>query len=163
MKALVTYYSQSGNTEKLAQAIYDAIDVEKEIKPIQDVENTAGYDIIFFGFPVQAHSVPVKAQGIFKLLTPGQKVAIFSTHGSLRGGQLAVTAMEHATSLASGAKVLGKFGCRGKVPLSLIEALMKQPEHKAWAQEAQSAASHPDEADLADGKDFVKQMMAKAS
>jgi len=47
MKALVTYYSQTGNTEKLARAIYEAIHVEKELLPVQDVKNTEGYDIIF--------------------------------------------------------------------------------------------------------------------
>jgi flavodoxin len=163
MKALVTYFSQTGNTEKLARAIFDAIEVEKQISPIKEVQNAGDYDVIFCGFPVHAHSVPVAVQGFIKGLPPGMKLAIFSTHGSLRGGQLAVTAMEHAASLAEQTKVLGTFGCRGKVQMSLIDALMKQPEHRAWAQEAQSAVSHPDEADLEDGREFTRKIMAKAA
>ena len=58
MKALVTYYSQTGNTEKLARAIYKAIHVEKKLLPIEELKSVEGYDIIFVGFPVQAHSVP---------------------------------------------------------------------------------------------------------
>jgi len=58
MKALVTYYTDTGNTEKLARAIYEAIHLEKEIKPVADVQSSDGYDIIFCGFPVQAQSVP---------------------------------------------------------------------------------------------------------
>ena len=40
---------------------------------------------------------------------------------------------------------------------------MKKPEHKAWAQEAQSSASsHPDEGDIEDGKDFAQKILSKA-
>ena len=162
MKALVTYLSQTGNTEKVGKAIFEAIDVEKEILPVNEVPAGQTYDMIFCGFPVHAHSVPMPVQEFIKQLPAGQKIAIFSTHGSLRGGQLAVTAIEHATSLASNAKMLGQFGCRGKVALSIIDALMKKPEYKAWAEEAQGAAKHPDKADLEDAKEFAKQMMAKA-
>ena len=162
MKALVAYFTQTGNTEKLAKAIFETIDVEKEIQQITDLQGVEGYDVVFCGFPVQAHSVPMPVQEFIKGLPAGQKLAIFTTHGSLRGGQLAVTAMEHAVSLAANAKVLGQFGCRGKVSYQIIEALMKKPEHKAWAVEAQGAASHPDKADLEDGQDFARKMMAKA-
>ncbi len=162
MKALVTYFSQTGNTEKLAKAIFEAIDVEKEILPLDAVKAIEGFDVIFCGFPVQAHSVPMPVQNIIKQLPAGQKLAIFCTHGSIRGGQLAVTGLEHAVSLADNAKVLGQFGCRGKVSIKIIDALMKKPEHKAWAEEAQGALAHPNKADLEDGQIFAKQMMAKA-
>jgi flavodoxin I len=161
MKALVIYFSQTGNTEKVAQAIYEALPIDKEIRKIQDLESAKGYDIIFCGFPVQVHSVPGKAQTFVKGLGEGQKVAFFSTHGSLRGGQLPKQAFENAIGLASKAKVIGHFGCRGKVDPKIIEMLMKKPENKAWAEEAQSAAGHPDAADLVDAKDFALKMLKK--
>ncbi|MFH1090431.1 MAG: flavodoxin family protein, partial [Pseudomonadota bacterium] len=130
MKALVTYYSETGNTEELARAIYEAIYIDKELKPVGDVEETDGYDIIFYGFPVMAHSVPAKAQALIKKLPPGQKIAFFSTHGSLRDGQLPKQALEHAIGLASKIKVLGHFGCRGKVSAQLIDSLREKPVHK---------------------------------
>ena len=62
MKALVAYYSESGNTEKLAKAIYEGINVsDKEIASISDA-SAKDYDIIFIGFPVQASSVPGKVE-----------------------------------------------------------------------------------------------------
>lgn len=156
------YYSETGNTEKLARAIYDYIDFDKDLKPVQDVDNPAGYDIIFYGFPVHAHSVPSKAVDLIKQLPEGQNVAFFSTHGSLRGGQLPKQAFEHAISLATKAKILGHFGSRGQVNQKVIEALLKSPEHKAWGEEAQSALGHPDEHDLADAKTFAAEIIAKA-
>jgi flavodoxin len=159
MKALVTYYSQTGNTEQIARAIYEALPVDKELKPIQDLENADGYDIVFCGFPVQVHSVPGKAQPFIKSLGEGQKGAFFSTHGALRGGQLPKQAFENAIGLASKAKVIGHFGCRGKVDPRIIELLMKKQENQAWAEEAQSAAGHPDAADLSDAKEFALRML----
>ena len=163
MKILVTYYSESGNTKKLAQAIYDIIEEPgKEILPVQDVQSVNDYDLVFCGFPVQASTVPGKMAKFLKNMQEGKKVAIFATHGSLRGGQLATTAFEYAASLPSKASILGTFGCRGKVKSEIIDALMKQPEHKAWAEEAQSAVTHPDEADLEDGREFARRMINKA-
>ncbi len=161
MKALVTYYSVTGNTEKLARAIYEAIHVDKELLPIQEIKSTKGYDIIFVGFPVQAHSVPAKLIPFFRGLTAGQNVALFCTHGSLRGGQLPKQALEHAVGLATGAKIVGAFGVRGRVSEKVIDALMKQVEHRAWAEEAQGADEHPNETDLTDGKEFARGVLAK--
>jgi flavodoxin len=161
MKALVTYYSQTGNTEKLARAIYEAIHVEKKLLPIEELKSGEGYDIIFVGFPVQAHSVPAKLLPFFKSLPDGQKIALFCTHGSLKGGHLPKQALEHAIGLSSRAKVLGTFGVRGKVDVKIIEALIKQAEHRAWAEEAQGACGHPTESDLADGKTFAREILAK--
>ena len=162
MKALVAYYSESGNTEKLAKAIYEGITVsDKEIGTISDV-NASDCDVIFIGFPVQASSVPAKVEQFIKGLSEGKMVAFFITHGSLRGGQLAISALYYAFSLTLKMTVLGTFGCRGEVKASIIEALLNSPEHKAWAMEAQSAIGHPDDADLEDGKEFADLMIAKA-
>jgi flavodoxin len=163
MKVLVAYYSESGNTEKLAKAISEGIETsEKEILPIKEVSGVEGYDVIFVGFPVQSHSVPGKAEAFVKTFPEGQKVAYFATHGSMRGGELAVTAFYHALTIAKKAVILGTFGCRGQVKQKIIDALMPQPEHRIWALEAQGAIGHPDEADLADGKDWAKKMIVKA-
>ena len=163
MKVLVTYYTESGNTEKLARAIHDGIErADKEIVPIQEGLSVEDCDVVFCGFPVQSSSVPPKVEPFLKRIPEGKKLAIFATHGSLRGGQLAVTAFHYAMSLAPKAKVIGTFGCRGKVKSKLIEALMKNPEHRGWAIEAQSAGGHPGEADLEDGKEFARWMMTKA-
>ncbi len=162
MKALVTYYSESGNTEKLAKAIFDGMNAPgKEMASIGEA-NADEADVIFIGFPVHASSVPAKVENFIKGLPEGKKVAFFVTHGSLRGGQLAITALYHALSLAVKLTVLGTFGCRGQVKPELIEALLQKPEHRGWAMEAQSAAGHPDNADFEDGKEFADLMIGKA-
>ncbi len=163
VKTLVAYYSESGNTEKLAKAIYKGLEAtDNEIEKIGETTNFAAYDIIFVGFPVQSSSVPPKVEKALKRIPEGKMLALFGTHGSLRGGPLAISAFYYAISLASQASVIGTFGCRGEVKASLLEALMKKAEYKYWALEAQSAEGHPDDADLEDGKQFAKLMMLRA-
>jgi len=163
MKVLVTYYSQTGNTAKVAQAIYDRMGfVEKEIASIKEVRDAGDYDMYFVGFPVQKHSVPTEAEKFLKQIPEGKKIAIFGTHGSLRGGELAVTAFYHALSCTTKRRVLGTFGCRGRVKGSMLDKLMNRPQDRQWALEAQSAASHPDDADLEDAQKWAWMMLLKA-
>ncbi len=162
MKVLVAYHSKTGNTEKVARSIYDAINVEKEIRPVSEIKEATGYDLVFCGFPVIAHSVPEKTAKFIKGLPKGQKVALFATHGSIRGGTLPKQAFESAAGLTVNLDVLGQFGCRGKVDSQVIEALLQRPEHRTWAEEAQGAQTHPDAKDLADAAEFAMNMIGKA-
>ena len=44
-KVLIAYMSWTGNTKKVAEAIYDAIPQAKEIKQVEDVGSLEGYDL----------------------------------------------------------------------------------------------------------------------
>jgi flavodoxin len=158
-KALVTYFSQTGNTKKIAETIFDALEGQKEILPIAEAMDIEAYDLIFVGFPVQSHSVPYGAELFLKKIPPDKRIALFSTHGSFTGSRLAREAIEHASVLASKAKIIGTFATRGKVSMKALDALIKLPEHEAWAEMAASAATHPDEHDLADARAFARWVM----
>lgn len=163
MKILVAYYSQTGNTRKVAEAIFSAIrHSQKVLLPIDQVDDPAGYDLIFCGFPVQHHSIPAKMTHFLQGLPLGKRIALFATHGSLRGGEKAVSAFYTAVSLAKGHTVLGTFGCRGQVPFAMIDEWMEKPHERSWALEAQSASGHPDAADLEDARSFADMMLSAA-
>jgi hypothetical protein len=126
---------------------------------MDEVQYLDEYELIFIGFPVHSHSVPFKTEEFIKKIPSGKKVALFSTHGSLTGSRLSREALEHASILASSAKILGTFTCRGKVSLQAMEVLSKSPEHKGWVEMAASAQTHPDENDLKDASAFAKWIM----
>ncbi|WP_292484284.1 flavodoxin family protein [Methanohalobium sp.] len=103
----VTYMSQTGNTKKIADAIYDEIEDNKTMKDmdtimeratqLNDVRNLENYDLIFIGFPIQQFGIPDKVREFFdkklqpreQVLKMGKKqkstrkdVALFITHGA---------------------------------------------------------------------------------
>ena len=162
-KVLVTYFSRTGNTKKIAEAIHDSIDQDKVIFPMDEVEDMRPYSLIFIGFPVQSHSVPYKAEVFLKKVPAGKKIALFSTHGSLPGMRLSREALEYATILVSRANLLGTFSCRGKVSMQAREVLSQSPEHEEWADMAASASTHPDEHDIADARAFARWIQTKSA
>jgi hypothetical protein len=92
----------------------------------------------------------------------GKKIALFATHGSLRGGEKAISAFYAAFSLTAGRTILGTFGCRGQVKFELLDEWMEKPQERAWAMEAQSANGHPDAIDLEDARSFADLMLHSA-
>lgn len=156
MKNLVVYFSHTGNTKKIAEAVYETLEGDKEIRKIDESSDLSEYDLVFVGFPVHSHSVPLKVETFLKNIPEGTKIALFSTHGSLTGSHLSQEALEYAIVLSSKAKVLGSFSCRGEVSPQALEVLMKSPEHMAWAEMAPSARNHPDQNDLEDARAFAR-------
>ena len=156
---LVAYYSHTGNTKKVAEAIFEALPQPKSIKPVSEVQSLDGYDLVFVGFPVQSHSVPYKAEKFLKNIPKGKKIALFSTHGSVTGSRLSREAIEHAVVVSSQAKLISTFSCRGKVSPQALEVLSHSPEHEAWVDMAASASTHPNEHDLAEAKAFALWVM----
>ncbi len=137
-KTLVTYFTRTGNTKLVAEAIYEALPGDKVLKPMA------------------AHSVPFPAETFLKTIPEGKKVALFSTHGSVTGSRLSREALEYASVLVAKDKLVGTFSCRGKVSMKALEVLMQSPEHEAWADMAASAATHPDASDLEDARAFAR-------
>jgi flavodoxin len=163
MNVLVAYHSETGNTRKIAEAVFAALHVtQKKLLPIVEATDLTAYDLIFCGFPVQHHSVPAKAVHFLRRIPPGKKIALFATHGSLRGGEKALSAFYAALNALQGQTVIGTFGCRGQVKPQLIDEWMESPQHLAWAREAQSANGHPDAADVADAREFAATMLYAA-
>src|SRR4030042_5608952 len=86
MKILVSYLSQTGNTEKVAGAIYEEASKAHEIetKKLEEVnpENVSGYDFLFIGSPIHAGNLSGAVKDFLgRLQTPsGGKLAGFLTH-----------------------------------------------------------------------------------
>jgi flavodoxin len=162
-KTLVTYFSRTGNTKLVAEAIFGALAGDKAILPMDQVGDLAPCELVFIGFPVHSHSVPYPVELFLKSIPEGKKVALFSTHGSFTGSHLSQQALEYASVLIGKAQLLGTFSCRGKVSVRAREVLAQSPEHEAWADMAASAATHPDASDLEDARAFARWIVTLGS
>jgi len=81
MKSLVVFYSESGNTQKLAQAVATGLGTQS--MRIEDIETrkVSDYDLICIGTPVQGAAPARKVLDFISQmpLMSGKKVAFFCT------------------------------------------------------------------------------------
>jgi flavodoxin len=121
MKIMVTYWSQTGNTKKVAEAIFRAIPFEKTIQPLNEVDTLDGYDLIFIGFPVMQFGSPPPARKFIKTHATGKNIALFVTHAMLSDKadplQQAMLGKEldKCAETCASANLLGLFHCQGEL------------------------------------------------
>ena len=69
-KILVLYYSRTGNTEKMAEAVVEgakSVDgVEVELSYHVDAEDLSGFDAILVGSPTYNHTIPIDMERLFE-------------------------------------------------------------------------------------------------
>lgn len=159
MKSLILYSSQSGNTLKLAKAIYDNIHGEKDIYPIEDAPASGvNYDLVALGFWLQAGKPDPKAAAFLEKCQPQAKVFLFATHGAAKGSDHAKAAMDHAIGLVNGARIIGTFSCQGEVNPKVLEKVRQKDTPPPWIKDADTAVGHPDDSDMEELVALVKQL-----
>ncbi|MDM8549865.1 flavodoxin family protein [Desulfobacterales bacterium HSG2] len=147
MKSLVVYSSQTGNTKKLADAVFETLTGEKEIYPISDAPDHEGYDFVAVGFWLKAGKPDPKSSEYLEKI--GEKsLFLFATHGAGKKSAHAENAMNHAKNLAPKAKIVGMYNCQGEVAPKILEKLGAKPEPPVWLADAPAATGHPDESDI---------------
>jgi len=158
MKSLIVYSSQTGNTQKLADIIYNFLSNEKNIFKIEEAPNPSGFDLIFLGFWLKAGNPDPKTQEYLKQITK-QKLFLFSTHGASKESQHAKNAMENAKKMAPEADIIGCFNCPGEVTPKILEKARSKAEPPVWLKDAPAAKGHPNDADCKELKDLLKQCL----
>lgn len=152
MKIMITYSSQSGNTEKLARAIYEHLEGEKEIYPVDNAPPADRYDLTAVGFWFQAGRPDPKAAAFLAACGPDTRLFLFATHGAAKGSDHAVAGMASAAALTGGACIEGVFSCQGQVNPKVLDKIRQKETPPVWINDAATAARHPDAGDISDLK-----------
>jgi flavodoxin len=162
MKVLVAYMSKTGNTKKVAEAIFEGIDGEKEIRTIDAVDRLEGYDLAFLGFPIHQMGPDKKTVKLLeKLCVEGRDVVLFITHASPEDGPDLPPWLEKFKQAAGRANLVGFFHCQGELDKSTKRILSVLPNAKfrKWAREDNSQGQ-PDPARLDRARAFARDIMA---
>ena len=180
INVLVVYFTQTGNTEKVARAIYDEILSSGHSAEIRDVKGITAidlskYDLVFLGSACHSASL---ATPVLKILAdiPSEsrlKVAGFATHSSPRPGGTerdqelydrwasgCIKSFEkaaHETRL----ELLGYFGCQGAASLPIEEFIHSTiiPNEEEWQTYVSSVRKHPDTTDIEEAKEFARNVL----
>ncbi|MDD9301319.1 MAG: flavodoxin family protein [Desulfobacter sp.] len=149
MKSLIIYSSQSGNTQKLAQAVYDNIKGEKKITAVEQASpNCEGYDLVGVGFWLQAGKPDPKTLKFLDDFNGSGKVFFFATHGAAQDSDHAKNAMDHATGFLRDDQVAGTFSCQGEVNPKVLAKVRQKDTPPVWINDADDAVGHPDDGDI---------------
>lgn len=113
-KAIVIYYSRTGNTKKIADIFARTV----RCKALNIKENPKikldKYNLVYIGCGIYAMKIPTEIENFIQKLRDkdikDKKYVVFGTYGGSKLGIKKINEMLNA----KGAKVIGQFGCRGK-------------------------------------------------
>ena len=145
MKVLIIYFSQSGNTEKIAKKIQNGIvksgydcDLEK-IKEV-NLKSFIDYDLIGIGTPTFFFREPINVKLFISRIDDlnGKHCFIFATHGSVIGN---IFYYMDEQLRKKGLQIIGTFDSYGDSSMKVYP----QPMH---------TAGHPDEIEIREAEEF---------
>jgi len=164
MKALVAYMSKTGNTKKVAEAIFEALDCEKEVMPVEQVADISGYDLSFLGFPVQRFGPDPKTVRLLQQhCQPGRDVALFITHAAPEDEAQLPEWLAGFRTAAARANIVGIFDCQGQLSKG-TKRIMSILPMRGLRQMAKrdNSQGQPDATRLARARAFARETVAKA-
>lgn len=174
LKILVTWYSGTGNTEKISKAIKEGItghDVDS--LPVNDVDPTSlnSYDLVFMGSGIYGSNVSRKITALVKKAPQlPSKFAYYYTHAAPQPNPYP-NSFKSVNKIIEKAncQVLGQFDCCGE---NIVEKAEEQrqafwsrltPDERKKAEEnfVNLVKGHPNEEDCETAKNFAISIINK--
>jgi flavodoxin len=181
MKALIAYFTQTGNTQMIAEAIHEVFSTrgEVDITTVRrvDLDTLSEYDLLIVGAPCHDSDLAPPVKGFLDSLpeSPRFKLAGFFTHATYtpdkdgRGGELynqwagrCHPAFENICS-SKNIEFLGCFNCQGKASPP-IEAFIRQEiitDDEEWDRYLPDLRKHPDSTDIENAKKFAQDILGR--
>ena len=180
MKILITYFSQTGNTEKIAEAIHVVTSKNhesylKRIKKVK-IEDLADYDLIFIGSACHDSDL---AKPVLRFLnkipeSPKYAIAGFYTHSTFLpegddrikklserwSGRCSATFEE--LKVEKNINFKGCFRCQG-IPSPPIEQFIHETiikDDEEWAEFLEEVKKRPNENDMENAKKFAQDILS---
>jgi hypothetical protein len=144
----------------VAEAIFEAIQCEKEMAMLSEVQNTDGYDLLFVGFPIEAFGPAQPAREFMSRYLWGKRVALFITHASPENSDDLPPWIEACKEAATGADIAGLFNCQGELAPDITEALKASddPKLRLFGEQGPATKGKPDASSLERAKAFAREM-----
>ena len=167
MKAMIIYLSQTGNTEKIASAIYEEVSVSNEAILCKlgevDPDSIDTFDQVFIGSPIHAGTIAKEVQDFLKKLPrlPGMRLAGFITHAATAYPKQTLEQMcQPFVDICrdKDMEYLGCFNCQGYLADFMHEAVkkMQNTSDGEWQVKVKRMTGHPNANDEADAKAFAR-------
>ena len=181
MKVLVTYYSETGNTEKIAKAIHEEASKKHEslLKILDElkVSDLDNYDLVFLGSATHSSDLARPVLNFIKKIpeAPKFKLAGFVTHAVYLPSESEEIAASHnrwagnckktfeSLQEEKGIDFLEFYSCMG-APSPPVEEFIQTsviPNEEVYNQYIEIARKHPNEEDIQNAKEFAQRVLEK--
>jgi len=171
LQILITYFSNTGNTEKVAVSIKEGLIGENiDFLPVKDVDPSKlkSYDLVILGSGIYASRIDKSVLNLVKDANElPLKFAYFCTHASLEFYQKPFYRVTKILS-ANGCKIIGEFDCVGYnlgIPLEKrLKMLNQLPEEQRERakEDMQKTKGRPNQQDLENAKKFGESIKRKS-
>ena len=142
MNILLTYSSKTGNTKKVAKAIYEILPKDSIICPIEEEPSFKDFDLILIGFWVDRGLPNANAKKFMEKIN-GKKIGIFGTLGAYPDSQHARDTIKRTKELLEPAnEVVAEFLCQGKIDPKLTEKFKSLPSDHPHAMNEERRKRH---------------------
>jgi len=170
MKILITYFSNTGNTEKVAISLKEGLEGEDvDLVPINNVTPSSlkNYDLIFLGSGIYASRVNKALSELISAADElSSKFVFFCTHASLDSYQDGFKIVKRKLNKTT-SEIIDTFDCMGDnigIPEATRKAMLEKlpPDQKKQAEEHQKTLKgRPIASDLERAKNFAKALIKK--
>ncbi|MDH5448688.1 MAG: flavodoxin domain-containing protein [Candidatus Bathyarchaeota archaeon] len=173
MKVLVAYYSETGNTEKVARAISEEAskDHEAYLEKIEDVTADAlnNYDLVFLGSACHSTDLAAPVKRILNAIphSPKFKLAGFFTHATSSGGfnrwaSKCILSFQE-TSKEKRIDFKGYYNCQGAPSPPIQEFIKREIITSAaeWEGYFEEVMNHPTTEDLHKAREFARDILSQ--
>ncbi len=167
MNILITYSTVTGNTKRLAEGIYEGLEVEhKTILPMSEVTSLDQYDTVFVGYWVDKGG-PNEESKKFLETIEGKAVGLFATLGFWADSEHAWKSICNGEALVKERnEVIGRFICQGALAPKIIEQFEKLPADNPHAvtpekrKRYEIAKLHPSKVDIASAVELFNERIS---
>ncbi len=167
MKVLVTYSSLTGNTQRLAEGIFEGLTIEeKEIKPMKEVVELESYDTVFVGYWVDKGGPNEEAKKFLERLEH-KKVGLFATLGFWSDTDHGWNSLINGENIVKEKnKVIVKYVCQGRLSDKIITMFEKLPADNPHAitdekrRRYEVAKNHPSTLDIAHAAELFRERLS---
>jgi hypothetical protein len=160
--AAVIYYSRSGQTRKVAEAIVEALPVAATPQPIGEAAVPEAGTLVFFGLPVERFGPARPAERYLREQLAGRRIALFVTHAAGDDIPELDGWLEACREAARECDLVGFFHCQGELSGAARQMMLRSDRNdlKAWA-EADDSAGEPGEEALALAGAFARRILTE--
>jgi flavodoxin len=178
-RILIAYFSETGNTKRIAEAIADEVrngghDVALAPVGDVDVDGLSGFDLIFVGSTCHSSDLADPAKALLNAIPVGAKAAGFITHATWMASDDPVRKEMHekwagrcpktfeTAAAEKGWSLVGYFNCMG-APSPGIEEFVHNTiitDDAQWTEYIDEARKHPTEEDLRNARAFACDALA---